>query len=108
MKRVVQSTENILLFTQVELDDTLKAQMSSFLLSSSSQQEIGELERYIHDYVANVKQHRIQRDFYLGFAESPQVAFFSLVVFVYLHRERIGNFVFLWLKILSAVLLETI
>jgi len=57
----------------VELDDTLKTQMSSFLLSSSSQQDIADLERRIHETVTTVKQHRIQRDFYLGFSESPQV-----------------------------------
>ncbi|CAK8683494.1 unnamed protein product [Clavelina lepadiformis] len=57
---------------EVELDDTLKAQMSSFLLSSSSQQDIADLERRIHDTVATIKQHRIQKEFYLGFSESPQ------------------------------------
>nr|CAB3266383.1 SWI/SNF-related matrix-associated actin-dependent regulator of chromatin subfamily D member 1 [Phallusia mammillata] len=57
---------------EVELDDTLKTQMSSFLLSSASQQEIADLERRIQDTVIKVKQHRIQREFYLGFSESPQ------------------------------------
>lgn len=57
---------------EVEVDDTLKVQMSSFLLSSASQQEIAELDRRITDTVANIKQHRIQREFYLGFSENPQ------------------------------------
>ncbi|XP_078488142.1 SWI/SNF-related matrix-associated actin-dependent regulator of chromatin subfamily D member 1 [Ciona intestinalis] len=57
---------------EVEIDDTLKTQMSSFLLSSASQQDIADLERRIHDTVANVKQHRIQREFYMGFSDNPQ------------------------------------
>ncbi|XP_039262928.2 SWI/SNF-related matrix-associated actin-dependent regulator of chromatin subfamily D member 1-like [Styela clava] len=57
---------------EVEVDDTLKTQMSSFLLSSSSQQEIAELERKITDTVSSVQQHRIQREFYMGFSDNPQ------------------------------------
>ena len=56
----------------LELDDNLKTQMSSFLLSSASQQEIAELDRRIHDTVATVKQHRMQREFFLSFSENPQ------------------------------------
>jgi len=56
----------------VEIDDTLAQQMSSFLLSSASHQEISDLDRKIHDTVAAVKQYRIQREFYLGFAANPQ------------------------------------
>lgn len=57
---------------EVEVDDTLKTQMTNFLLSANSQQEIEELEKRITDTVANIQQHRIQREFYLGFSENPQ------------------------------------
>ena len=68
----VESKKNSCYDIEMELDDNLKAQMSSFLLSSGSQQEIAELDRRIHDTVATVKQHRMQREFFLSFSESPQ------------------------------------
>jgi len=56
----------------VDVDDTLTQQMSTFLLSSGSQQDIQELDKKIHDSVAQIKQHHIQREFFLGFSKSPQ------------------------------------
>ncbi|KAK2145244.1 hypothetical protein LSH36_693g02086 [Paralvinella palmiformis] len=56
----------------VEVDDTLKQQMNSFLLSTQSQQEIQTLDNKIHETVDTINQLKISRDFFLGFAKDPQ------------------------------------
>jgi SWI/SNF-related matrix-associated actin-dependent regulator of chromatin subfamily D len=56
----------------VEVDDTLKAQMQSFLLSTSSQQEITNLDAKIHETVETINQLKVSREFFLGFAQGPQ------------------------------------
>lgn len=56
----------------VDVDDTLTQQMSTFLLSQSSQHDIFELDKKIHECVANIKQHHLQREFFLGFSKNPQ------------------------------------
>ncbi|XP_071957119.1 SWI/SNF-related matrix-associated actin-dependent regulator of chromatin subfamily D member 1-like isoform X3 [Antedon mediterranea] len=57
----------------VEVDDTLKDQMKSFLLSTASQQDIQALDNKIHETVETINQLKIQREFMLGFARDPQV-----------------------------------
>ncbi|XP_064647597.1 SWI/SNF-related matrix-associated actin-dependent regulator of chromatin subfamily D member 1-like isoform X2 [Lineus longissimus] len=56
----------------VEVDDTLKQQMNSFLLSTQSQQEIANLDNKIHETVGTINQLKTNRDFLLGFAKDPQ------------------------------------
>jgi len=56
----------------VEVDDTLKQQMNSFLLSTQSQHEIQALDNKIHETVETINQLKTNRDFFLGFAKSPQ------------------------------------
>uniref|UniRef100_A0A8C4X0Z3 SWI/SNF related BAF chromatin remodeling complex subunit D1 n=1 Tax=Eptatretus burgeri TaxID=7764 RepID=A0A8C4X0Z3_EPTBU len=56
----------------VEVDDTLKTQMNSFLLSTASQQEIASLDNKIHETIETINQLKIQREFMLGFAKDPQ------------------------------------
>lgn len=56
----------------VEVDDTLKAQMNNFLLSTASQQEIQSLDNKIHETVESINQLKISREFFLGFARDPQ------------------------------------
>lgn len=56
----------------VEVDDTLKQQMNSFLLSTQSQQEIQTLDNKIHETVETINSLKVSRDFFLGFARDPQ------------------------------------
>ncbi|XP_066528280.1 SWI/SNF-related matrix-associated actin-dependent regulator of chromatin subfamily D member 1 [Hoplias malabaricus] len=56
----------------VEVDDTLKAQMNSFLLSTASQQEIAGLDNKIHETIETINQLKTQREFMLSFARDPQ------------------------------------
>nr|XP_006824916.1 PREDICTED: SWI/SNF-related matrix-associated actin-dependent regulator of chromatin subfamily D member 1-like [Saccoglossus kowalevskii] len=56
----------------VEVDDTLKEQMKSFLLSTTSQQEIAALDNKIHETVETINQLKNQREFMLCFARDPQ------------------------------------
>jgi len=56
----------------VEVDDTLKQQMNSFLLSTQSQHEIQALDNKIHETVETINQLKTNRDFFLGFAKNPQ------------------------------------
>ncbi|KAL3832452.1 hypothetical protein ACJMK2_024094 [Sinanodonta woodiana] len=56
----------------VEVDDTLKQQMNSFLLSTQSQQEITALDNKIHDTVETINQLKTNREFFLSFAKDPQ------------------------------------
>ncbi|XP_058414281.1 SWI/SNF-related matrix-associated actin-dependent regulator of chromatin subfamily D member 1 isoform X2 [Diceros bicornis minor] len=56
----------------VEVDDTLKTQMNSFLLSTASQQEIATLDNKIHETIETINQLKTQREFMLSFARDPQ------------------------------------
>ncbi|XP_078254569.1 SWI/SNF-related matrix-associated actin-dependent regulator of chromatin subfamily D member 3-like [Rhinoraja longicauda] len=56
----------------VEVDDPLKCQMSSFLLSTANQQEIAGLDNKIHDTIESINQLKIQRDFMLSFSKDPK------------------------------------
>uniref|UniRef100_A0AAQ4QCR3 SWI/SNF related BAF chromatin remodeling complex subunit D1 n=1 Tax=Gasterosteus aculeatus aculeatus TaxID=481459 RepID=A0AAQ4QCR3_GASAC len=56
----------------VEVDDTLKTQMNSFLLSTASQQEIAGLDNKIHETIETINQLKTQREFMLNFARDPQ------------------------------------
>ncbi|KAK3109092.1 hypothetical protein FSP39_022822 [Pinctada imbricata] len=56
----------------VEVDDTLKQQMNSFLLSTQSQHEISSLDNKIHETVDTINQLKTNREFFLSFAKSPQ------------------------------------
>uniref|UniRef100_A0A3P8QNT5 DM2 domain-containing protein n=1 Tax=Astatotilapia calliptera TaxID=8154 RepID=A0A3P8QNT5_ASTCA len=56
----------------VEVDDTLKTQMNSFLLSTASQQEIAGLDNKIHETIETINQLKTQREFMLSFARDPQ------------------------------------
>lgn len=57
----------------VEVDDTLKTQMNSFLLSTASQQEIQSLDNKIHEAVETINTMKTQREFFLSFAKDPQL-----------------------------------
>ena len=56
----------------VEVDDTLKAQMNSFLLSTANQQEIQGLDAKIHETVDTINQLKTNREFFLSFSKDPQ------------------------------------
>ncbi|XP_069094158.1 SWI/SNF-related matrix-associated actin-dependent regulator of chromatin subfamily D member 2 [Pleurodeles waltl] len=56
----------------VEVDDPLKAQMSSFLASTTNQQEIASLDVKIHETIESINQLKTQRDFMLSFSSNPQ------------------------------------
>ena len=57
----------------VEVDDNLKAQMNSFLLSTASQQEIQGLDNKIHETVETINSMKTQREFFLSFAKDGQL-----------------------------------
>eukprot|EP00094_Tigriopus_californicus_P012627 TCALIF_12206-PA protein Name:"Similar to Bap60 Brahma-associated protein of 60 kDa (Drosophila melanogaster)" AED:0.04 eAED:0.05 QI:0/0.71/0.62/0.87/1/1/8/246/462 len=57
----------------VEVDDTLKTQMNSFLLSTASQQEIQGLDSKIHETVDTINSMKTNREFFLSFAKDPQL-----------------------------------
>uniref|UniRef100_A0A8C3SKM7 SWI/SNF related, matrix associated, actin dependent regulator of chromatin, subfamily d, member 3 n=2 Tax=Chelydra serpentina TaxID=8475 RepID=A0A8C3SKM7_CHESE len=56
----------------VEVEDPLKGQMSSFLLSTANQQEITALDNKIHETIESINQLKIQRDFMLSFSRDPK------------------------------------
>lgn len=56
----------------VEVDDTLKAQMNDFLLSTSNMHEIQGLDAKIHETVDTIDQLKTNREFFLSFARDPQ------------------------------------
>uniref|UniRef100_A0A8C5N539 SWI/SNF related BAF chromatin remodeling complex subunit D2 n=1 Tax=Leptobrachium leishanense TaxID=445787 RepID=A0A8C5N539_9ANUR len=56
----------------VEVDDPLKAQMSSFLASTTNQQEIANLDAKIHETIESINHLKTQRDFMLSFSNGPQ------------------------------------
>lgn len=57
----------------VEVDDTLKIQMNSFLLSTNSQLEIQSLDNKIHETVDTINTMKTHREFYLSFCKDPQL-----------------------------------
>ncbi|XP_053678285.1 brahma-associated protein of 60 kDa-like [Anopheles nili] len=64
----------------VEVDDSLKNQMSSFLMSTSSQQEIQTLDSKIHDTVETINQLKTNREFFLSFAKDPHTFIHKWIV----------------------------
>ncbi|KAL0618490.1 SWI/SNF-related matrix-associated actin-dependent regulator of chromatin subfamily D member 3 [Plecturocebus cupreus] len=67
----------------VEVEEPLKGQMSSFLLSTANQQEISALDSkpggkhlsfylQIHETIESINQLKIQRDFMLSFSRDPK------------------------------------
>ncbi|XP_034718115.1 SWI/SNF-related matrix-associated actin-dependent regulator of chromatin subfamily D member 3b isoform X2 [Etheostoma cragini] len=56
----------------VEVEDPLKGQMSSFLPSTANQQEIASLDNKIHETIESINQLKIQRDFMLSFSRDPK------------------------------------
>lgn len=58
----------------VEVDDTLRDQMKSFLSASQSQSmmEVSQLDTKITEQIEQINQLRLNRDFYMSFAEDPQ------------------------------------
>lgn len=57
---------------EVDVDSSLKSQLHSFLQSSSSQQEVNNLDGKIHETVEQINAIKLQREFYLGFSHNPQ------------------------------------
>ncbi|XP_065885315.1 SWI/SNF-related matrix-associated actin-dependent regulator of chromatin subfamily D member 1-like isoform X1 [Dysidea avara] len=57
---------------EVDIDDPVKPQMLSFMMSSSNQQDIASLDTKIHETVEQINSIRIQREFFLGFSDNPQ------------------------------------
>jgi SWI/SNF-related matrix-associated actin-dependent regulator of chromatin subfamily D len=57
----------------VEVDDTLKTQMNSFLLSTASQQEIQSLDNKIHETVEEINKLKTSREFFTSFSRDPQL-----------------------------------
>lgn len=55
----------------LELDDSLRDLMQTFLLSTNSQQELTALEGKIHETVEGINQLKVHRDFFLSFAVNP-------------------------------------
>ncbi|XP_058126889.1 brahma-associated protein of 60 kDa-like [Anopheles ziemanni] len=64
----------------VEVDDSLKNQMNSFLMSTASQQEIQTLDGKIHDTVETINQLKTNREFFLSFAKDPQTFIHKWIV----------------------------
>lgn len=64
----------------VEVDDTLKNQMNSFLLSTASQLEIQGLDSKIHETVDTINQLKTNREFFLSFAKDPQTFIHKWIV----------------------------
>uniref|UniRef100_A0A6I8NAV6 SWI/SNF related BAF chromatin remodeling complex subunit D3 n=1 Tax=Ornithorhynchus anatinus TaxID=9258 RepID=A0A6I8NAV6_ORNAN len=56
----------------VEVEEPLKGQMNSFLLSTANQQEISALDSKIHETIESINQLKIQRDFMLSFSRDPK------------------------------------
>ncbi|VDN35343.1 unnamed protein product [Gongylonema pulchrum] len=56
----------------VEMEDPLKAQMTSFLHSHANMPDISALDQKIFDIVEQINEWKLRRDFYVRFADSPQ------------------------------------
>ncbi|RDD40204.1 SWI/SNF-related matrix-associated actin-dependent regulator of chromatin subfamily D member 1 [Trichoplax sp. H2] len=57
---------------EVEVDDTLREQMQTFLLSTQSQQEISQLDDKIGTIVQAINDLKVKREFMVNFANDPQ------------------------------------
>lgn len=56
----------------VEIDDPLKQQMSTFIMSGTNQQDIQNLDNKIHETVDMINELKTNREFLLSFANDPQ------------------------------------
>lgn len=56
----------------VEVDDPLKAQMSSFMNITHNQVDVQTLDNKIHETVETINQLKTNRQFFLSFAKDPQ------------------------------------
>lgn len=56
----------------VEIEDPLKVHMSNFVMSSTNQQEITQLDNKIHETVDTINQLKTNREFFLSFCRDPQ------------------------------------
>lgn len=56
----------------VEMEDPLKAQMTSFLHSHANMPDISALDQKIFDIVEQINEWKLRRDFYVRFADNPQ------------------------------------
>lgn len=61
--------ENVL---DVEMEDPLKAQMSSFVHNHCTMPDISALDQKIYDIVDQINEWKTRRDFYVRFADNPQ------------------------------------
>lgn len=59
---------------EVEIDDSIRDQMKSFLSSSQTQSlaEIGQLDTKINELIEQINQLRLHRDFFMSFSDDPQ------------------------------------
>jgi len=57
---------------EVEIDDPLKSLQNKFLLDTANQSEIQKKDQDLLHNIERIKEFRIARDFYLGFANNPQ------------------------------------
>lgn len=64
----------------VEIDDPLKSQLNQFLLSTTSQQEIQQLDNKIHETVETINSLKTNREFMLSFARDPSVFIHKWIV----------------------------
>jgi len=56
----------------VEIEDPLKVHMNNFVLSTTNQQEITQLDNKIHETVDTINQLKTNREFFLSFCKDPQ------------------------------------
>ncbi|GBO10841.1 Brahma-associated protein, partial [Araneus ventricosus] len=75
----------------VEVDDPLKSQMNSFLLSTASQQEIQTLDNKIHETVETINQLKTNREFFLSFAKEPQQFIYKWLISQTRDLKEIGE-----------------
>lgn len=61
-----------MVITDVEMEDPLKTQMTSFLHSHANMPDISALDQKIFDIVEQINEWKLRRDFYVRFADSPQ------------------------------------
>ncbi|GAA57442.1 SWI/SNF-related matrix-associated actin-dependent regulator of chromatin subfamily D, partial [Clonorchis sinensis] len=60
----------------VEVDDVYKTMVHSYLSSVQSNQELSAIDSKIHEFVEQINQMKVHREFYLEFSRDPQ-AFIS-------------------------------
>jgi len=56
----------------VDIDDPLKVQMNTFVMSTQNQNEVTGLDTKIHETVESINLLKTQREFFLGFSKDPQ------------------------------------